>query len=300
MPFKQNPFSLYDFLGYFIPGAVFVSSVCGWAILETSMYPGSVNHSISTTSKTLVTFLQDLHWFATFIFIVASYIFGFAMSLASGIVVEGYLILRKDYPSKFRFSDYNNKTNRPCFFIGKFRGLFDYFCCGVAAPVAIIDFLIGKLLKLEDTYYKIFKEDERAVADAAVRTIFQKIGLAGPDNLSLSDYNWHKYVYHYIYENTTNHATKIQNYVALYGFSRTVSMVFIFIFWTSIYAFCFGHTSYSCTAFLVHLLLFSILAYTFFLGFTKFYRRYTDEIFMAAIAMIAEPIRSDAMPNPSD
>lgn len=300
MPFKQNPFSLYDFLGYFIPGAVFVSSVCGWAILESSMYPGSVNHSISTTPKTLVTFLQDLHWFATFIFIVASYIFGFAMSLASGIFVEGYLILRKDYPSKYRFRDYSKRAGKPQFFIGEFREKIDFAICVIVAPVMLFDYIFGRHFKLENSYYKKFKDGERDVAEATVRKIFHKIGLVGPKNLLLSNYNWHKYIYHYVYENSTNHATKIQNYVALYGFSRTVSMVFIVVFWTSIIAFFSGFANYSWTSFLFHLLLFSVLAYAFFLGFTKFYRRYTDEIFMAAIAMMAEPIHSDGTPNPSD
>jgi hypothetical protein len=307
VPFKQNPFSLYDFLGYFIPGAVFVSSVFCWGLYEIHISASNDASTLATPSKELINFLKNSQWISSFILIIASYIFGFAMSLASGIIVEKYLLLRKGYPSRYRFKkcDGTKGPETPVQGGGKFLKIVDnikqkiagflvdkiqllgLIYCAIAAPIAILDFIFGRLIGLENTYYKVFKDNERQTVENAIRNIFSKIGLNGPADLSETDYNWHKYIYHYIYENNTSHATKIQNYVALYGFARTVSMVFVFIFWTSIFAFFTGYVSFSCTSFLVHLLLFSILSYIFFLGFTKFYRRYTDEILMAAVAMNA-------------
>lgn len=279
MQLKQNPFSLYDFLGYFIPGAVLVVSVSAWSLYELGVCSLAILECTLESGHLEIVKMPTAPWAMSFVFVLASYVFGFAMSLVSSLIIEKYLILRKGYPSRYRFAplsdNFLNRCNTPL----------DWICCIISAPVGIFDFVFGVLLGLEESYYKEYKTDEKEVVEAVISKIFVKLKFPKKIDLISTDFNWHKYIYHYIYEKGSMHASKIQNYVALYGFSRTTSMVFVLLFWISILAYVLDWTSYSLTAFVWHLVLFAMLAYSFFLGFAKFYRRYTDEIFMAAVAL---------------
>ena len=282
MELKQNPFSLYDFLGYFIPGAVFLISIGTWILLEENVCRLFLIFCPTQSETVSISPIKSLSWILPLGLVAISYVIGFALSITSSLIVEHYLILRKGYPSKYRFKP------TQCFFSKTDPfSMLDVLCIFLAFPIVIFDIILGKLLGLERHYYKTFHEKERIYVKPRIDTI---IKLMFNDNCVVIDdmgFNWHQYIYHYIYERGTNHAQKIQNYVALYGFSRTVSMVFVILSWLAPLALVFEWANYSIKACILHTLLFSILAYVFFFGFTKFFRRYTDEILMAAVAHVA-------------
>lgn len=95
---------------------------------------------------------------------------------------------------------------------------------------------------------------------------------------------------HYLYLNIPNSQRKTDNYVALYGFLRSISFVFCVTFFAfGIYAL----TTVDCSAaydtdLLIVLSLFFTLSYTSFLGFVKFYRRFTLENYMAMLTAMPE------------
>ncbi len=86
-------------------------------------------------------------------------------------------------------------------------------------------------------------------------------------------------LYHFTFENSERHSTKLQNYVALYGLTRNVAFVFVLLFWGSIYSFSFIEDT---TINWFHITIFGALSYIFYIGFVKFYRRYSLEAVMAA------------------
>lgn len=280
MQLKQNPFSLYDFLGYFIPGAFFILSIVTWILYEIDLCSIFLSKCQISETEWKQFELAPSVLITSIVFAVCAYIIGFSISLLSSFIVERYLILRKGYPSKFRFKQTKD------FFASRFNNSIDYLCVFLSLPIGIFDYLLGRKMGLDKSYYKTFKSAEYQLAQNTVEEILKRIGFDKFD-LKNCDFNWHKYIYHYLYEHGVNHSSKIQNYVALYGFSRTTSMVFVILFWVSAVAYWFNLTTYSLTAYIFHLSFFALLAYSFFLGFTKFYRRYTDEIFMAAIVFLS-------------
>ncbi|HGP2222280.1 TPA: hypothetical protein ACLGQJ_004575, partial [Salmonella enterica] len=85
-----------------------------------------------------------------------------------------------------------------------------------------------------------------------------------------------------VYEFSKQHQTKIQNYVALYGFCRNICLVFIISFWISVPTFIYRFFTESNFIYsLLSMTLSFLFTYVFYVGFVKFYRRYTLEVLMA-------------------
>lgn len=87
---KQNPFSLYDFLGYFTPGAVLLYAV--FAICNRFL-GYNINERMINLGFTESQILVGL--------ILLSYILGHALSLSSSLFVEKFAIWLHGYPSKY-------------------------------------------------------------------------------------------------------------------------------------------------------------------------------------------------------
>jgi hypothetical protein len=250
--------------------------------ISTFIYVYNFEQSVLT-----INLLKELGWVLPIIFIVFSYIIGFASALISSFVVERYLILRKGYPSKYRIGHLDNK------FFMNFDGRkrLNWLTIIVIIPVFLLDVFFSYLLKMDEFYYKKYAEDELAIAKSSITQTLKKIhpSFETHINLDSTQFNWFKYVYHYIYENDTRHSTKIQNYVALYGFSRTIAMSFLVLFWINLLGWAFVWVQYDVETLAIHAAIFSTLAYIFFISFAKFFRRYTDEVLMASFALNSNP-----------
>ena len=121
-----------------------------------------------------------------------------------------------------------------------------------------------------------------------------KLGISHPDVNQECDY--HRIVMHYVYLNIPNSQRKTDNYIALYGFLRSISFVFCMTF------FAFG--AYALTTIkysspfdmnlFFTLSLFYTLSYICFLGFVKFYRRFTLENYMAMLTAMQNEKNQDS------
>ena len=285
---EQNPFSLYDFLGYLAPGAIFnlellfIFQKCRIELINfnaiNSTYPGA----------TLIAF------------VLFSYVFGFALSIVSGELVEKYLIWRSGYPSKVRFS-VPKKPFIDYLIHDSYRGpVYMLFFLIFLFPVLVLDLLFGKGLGIEKKYFKQYRNpDELLIVKTNTYQILKRL-TDNPEKLVNSKANFFKYLYHYTYENQSPHSKKMQNYVALYGFSRTMTLIFSLFFLfivISIVVQLLGLNWSDITPInnaTLHLICSSLLSYIFFVGFAKYYRRYTDEVLMAAVALtISKKHQSD-------
>ena len=90
---------------------------------------------------------------------------------------------------------------------------------------------------------------------------------------------------HYNYEHYANHVRKYDNYIALYGFLRSLSLlcssIFIFLFAIEVKTINPG-ASIDWNAVIILAALFCV-TYLYYLGFIKFYRRYTLENLMSIL-----------------
>jgi hypothetical protein len=113
-------------------------------------------------------------------------------------------------------------------------------------------------------------------------------GISNPQALGKAeDHGFFDYAYHYAFEYAEHHRSKIQNYVALYGFLRTMALVFAIAVWIALWHSWINPAPVAiATAAIVGLATTSYLLYAAFL---KFYFRYAQEVLMAFAAVYADP-----------
>ena len=91
---KQNPFSVYDFLGYFVPGALFFYSL-GIVARHSELLADlklKFTQMIGNEPNQVSFYLP---------FVLFSYLVGHALSLTSGLTVERFANWCHGYPSKY-------------------------------------------------------------------------------------------------------------------------------------------------------------------------------------------------------
>ena len=119
----------------------------------------------------------------------------------------------------------------------------------------------------------------------------ETLKLHQPDVNSRQDY--HRIVMHYVYLNIPNCQRKIDNYIAIYGFLRACTLItclfFDYLFFIQLCTIEEYFNAYSYVAYEINwtaikiLLLLATLCVVLFMGFVKFYRRFTLENYMVLI-----------------
>ncbi|OOF28942.1 hypothetical protein [Salinivibrio proteolyticus] len=268
---KQNPFSFYDFLGYMIPGAVLVYV----AVFSFGFYGLVENLSLDSANNSAAS--QLLSFIPAVIF---SYLLGHVLAIFSSAFIEAFSTYSNGYPSQFLFN-----AKKKCYICGKTfrRTIGRAILWVIVLPISLSKLVITDILGI-----KVFKQAKplpeplrtaafngckRVLSDCVnvdTSSMCKEKGIEG-DYLRL--------LYHFVFEQSDRHSGKLQNYVALYGLTRNVSFVFVLLFWGSVYAYFFDK---SMGVGIYHVCAFVVLAYIFYIGFVKFYRRYSLEAIMAA------------------
>ncbi|MGT1840844.1 hypothetical protein SPM85_18550 [Enterobacter hormaechei subsp. xiangfangensis] len=98
---NQNPFSIYDFLGYMIPGGLFLYLLyfCG-ITLDWDV--------IIQLQKTAIAQKSSLSLLGYSSIIILAYIIGHAIAICSAFLVEKYMNDTLQYPSIYLFGKLNN------------------------------------------------------------------------------------------------------------------------------------------------------------------------------------------------
>jgi hypothetical protein len=167
--------------------------------------------------------------------------------------------------------------------------IFAQIDCGITnIPCIVFNFSIGYIFDINGF---ICRQLDSYLCETIIGKEYllaKMLNIKHPDVNEECDY--HRIILHYVYLNIASSQRKTDNYIALYGFLRSICLI-------------------SCMAFLVVLVLslktidfsapFDIhiigtlcflyfLSYLTFLGFVKFYRRYTLENFMALLTCTSE------------
>ncbi|KAE9861972.1 hypothetical protein GP671_23745, partial [Escherichia coli] len=98
---NQNPFSIYDFLGYLIPGGLFLYLLyfCG-ITLDWDV--------IIQLKKTAIAQESSLSLLGYSSIVILAYIIGHAIAICSAFLVEKYMNDTLQYPSIYLFWELNN------------------------------------------------------------------------------------------------------------------------------------------------------------------------------------------------
>lgn len=270
---SKSPFSLYDFLGYFIPGALFC-------------YLFAIVFDIEEIKWLNIEFFLGLHVFDQSVaFILFSYVFGHAINYLSTLTIEKYSIWSIGYPSKYLFGvkpecyfkklinkdDENEKESYYISIIWR-SGLMI-----VILPLCVIDFVFGKLCGFRLHYTNSLD----ATLSGLIQNRIKQFKIHHNYDFGDETGDFFRPIWHYYYEKFGTHAVKLDNYVALYGFTRSISFIFCIYCWLIGLSFFFHFSLLNNLLFPI--ILSTILTYIFYLAFLKFYRRFTLEGFMCLV-----------------
>lgn len=280
MEMKQNPFSFYDFLGYLTPGAIFLYGAM-------AAYRHSLADTLSVEQIAALVGLDKAEAYVPLILL--AYAVGHLLNFISSITIERYSLWAMGYPSKYLLG----VKHGGYFGVSDSRALHWVIRCLVfilILPVSAMDLVLGKVLRLRGLYAKKLDDLLIKLITAKVYSLMRKKGgLKNPsDHGKAHDTDFFHFAYHYAVENAPNHFPKMQNYVALYGFLRTLTLLSVLLFWAVVWHVYVGTMSLTGSAILLALLL--INCYLFFMAFVKFYRRFSLEALMAiSVVYVDDP-----------
>lgn len=264
---KQNPFSLYDFMGYFIPGATSIYLIQIVNIIKKS---NCIDLNIVLNS------FPTIQTEGILIFLILSYVLGHLISYISSITIEKYAVWKYGYPSRYLLD-----INSLKFWTGakKFHSIFWRICLIILLlPTVILDYVLGHYFGFKNFYSN--KLDPMLVKIIKLKTnnLLNKLGITTENGFKEGEGNnsdFNRIILHYTYENSKNHQSKLTNYVAIYGFLRTFTLITNILFWYFIiHTYLFNDFNLISVYVIISI---SIISYIFFMSFMKFYRRYTLE-----------------------
>lgn len=261
---KQNPFSLYDFLGYFIPGATLIYLVLFFSKLDSTHYELKFNEILND---------DGLKTQSLLFFIIISYAIGHLNNFMSSVLIERYGNWMYDYPSKNLLGIQKKFSFKTI----TFKRIAVYISI---LPVSILDLIFGQLFKFKNIYVK--KLDDFLINSITVKSnqIINKLIPGDNSNRvprTINEFDFFRILHHYAFEHTKNHQFKMINYVVLYGFLRSLTLICVLIFWYLMYLIVFNKNE---NITIYYLFAIALISYIFFMAFMKFYRRYTLEALM--------------------
>jgi hypothetical protein len=270
MKIDQNPFSIYDFLGYLIPGLLFSYG---------SIFILNINIDNPFVYQKL-----NLELDQYFIIIIISYLVGHILSYLSSVSVELYSIWTIGYPSRYLLN-----LNFPGFWRNILKEkeiqkrLLKLLMVSYIFPVAICDIFVRKVFKVRNLLGKpidpIMSDLVHKKVNEYLITNFTEDDMKEINESSTTDF--FNLIYHYTLEKSPAHVSKLNNYVALYGFTRTLCFAFITLSWIVLIKGFGGVFSWKATSVI---LILSIFASILYLDFNKFYRKYSLEALMAFVS----------------
>ena len=243
----------------------------------------SINGAITIDSIFNHGLVSSFSWKDTVQYTVLAYVAGHLVSYFSSLTIEPYLIWSYGYPSVFLMKETYDKK---FYEINHNVGSFGAYCwktlvCILIFPICLASLFFGRLLHFK---YYVLKPLDSYLRDNINKKIDSFLSA-----LKLSQRNRnadvHRIIMHYNYEHYTNHVRKYDNYIALYGFLRSLSLlcssIFVFLFIAELKTLDF-HATIDWKAVFILTTLFCV-TYLYYLGFIKFYRRYTLENLMSIL-----------------
>lgn len=227
-------------------------------------------------------------WKSTLILIILSYICGQIIAYLSSVTIEYFANKLYKYPSYYLLHDEDRSFDyylNTYFWDGIYFGNFIWriILFFIAFPVTLFILLLGAPLKINKFITHPLDAYIRDSIQTKLFNLSQKLNLARPEINSDNDY--HRIVMHYVYLNIPNCQRKTDNYIALYGFLRAIcliSCIFTDILIIKGLSTINFSASFDWKGFVL-IITMAFLSNILFMGFVKFYRRFTLENYMALL-----------------
>lgn len=282
MPVSKNPFSLYDFLGYFVPGAFMLLAVLAEMCSDGLLVDLISRENLENVLKVSIVENNPILLIA---FFITAYIFGHFLSYLSSVTIEVFSNRLFQYPSKYLLGVNCVGDKGVCkrlfasrTIVGTILLVVVYVVC---FPVTLPMTLFAKIECIKGYLTRALDDDLILAIEKRILSYSKSIGYEYKSSCFYCDS--HRLIMHFVNINIPNAMRKVDNYVALYGFLRSMSLalslVFIIVFISAIRTidFC-ARIEWPIIFILCVLFVAPSVAY---LGYLKFYRRHTLENFMA-------------------
>lgn len=290
---SKNPFSIYDFLGYLFPGFIFLVITAFLWHLDRGLMQDYFDF---TKYMDVLKSGKDYDWLESTVFVIVfSYVFGHIVAYFSASVVEYFTNHLFGYPSHYLLHEqeinYRNILNHYFEYPSVGNVFWRIVVMVIMLPVTLVILTFGVKFSLIGFVVRPLDDYVRNSILNKLNTLSCTLNLDCPDVNSNADY--HRIVMHYVYLNIPNCQRKVDNYVAMYGFLRAMTLISCVLFdylfidqvvfsvdliknngltqcetnWTAIFLF------------IVILVITNLL----YMSFVKFYRRFTLENYMALL-----------------
>lgn len=283
---ERMPFTIYDIIGYLAPGTIslwFMAHFLGVNASSISEFLGSGAGVFSNpTAQSLLN---------AFVFVISAYIVGHFIGLLSSLTVEKLALIYFDYPSKFvanfrhqypsgsrKFTCRNEYWRE----VKTFVGLSVQIMCFPLVPWIYFFEIFG-------WWQYIIKPLPGYTIKMMIRRFHFLSGYSTHRN------DWFRFVSFYVINNNQIAFLRMYNYMTIYGLMRNICFTLIALTWILWVSLVWHwpvtlHNISSKMHAATLLASLSFVATVAFVGFLKFYRRYTEE---AVLAFVATPISSD-------
>ena len=223
-------------------------------------------------------------WESTVLVVVLAYIAGHIVAYLSSVTIEYFANASMGYPSYYLLHKGEYRGVLSAFFQGKnewttWKIMYRIWVFSVLLPIII--FTMPKTLR---------RFISRSLDEYVINSIQAKLmELSKTLSLNIPDVNfkadYHRIVMHYVYLNIPQSQRKTDNYVAIYGFLRAMALIaclfFDYLLVTQVLTInLFMPINWDAVKML---LIIFFLTNILFMGFVKFYRRFTLENYMALL-----------------
>lgn len=270
----KNPnLTAYDFLGYAVPGLAFLSLV-----------DLSIIYHFNSANLTYINVCERysaINLAGVIPLLLIAYLVGHVVSFCSSVLIERHSTWMYGNPTSFLLG-----YEHPNYFDtgGKspyWSKLFRFVTAVLLLPVTLIDFVFTKIIPLSSNY--ITALDPLLVHGFGYSSgkIMSKVGIKRVSSEEIKSLDLHSLAIHFSLEAAPNHVYSLRNYVVLYGFLRSISLIFVVVFWILL-----AHLNGLFLWWQVCLwsALIALTAYILYAAFLKFRIRYHKEGIMAVIA----------------
>lgn len=295
---NKNPFSIYDFMGYLFPGIV-----CSVFLYLLFHFNGNLSKltDVMLVKDAFLTSNINFDLDKSIMFIVFSYILGHIVSYTSSLTIEQFAIKVFNYPSSYLLQNTPKTYRKMChdFFLTQaqsssntmrwikiiLRFVLKIFICFIISPVSFTVFTFGYLFDING--WIVRKLDDYLIDTIQTKQyqLANRLQISHPD-VNDNECDYHRIIQHYVYLNIPNSQRKTDNYIALYGFLRCMSLIFSLAFGVVFVYAVFSIDFKADIDWVLCGLLGSLyfISYLSFLGFMKFYRRFTLENYMTLLS----------------
>lgn len=280
---SNSPFKLLDFLGFLFPGAI--------VLIALYVFFPDILEFLKLSTETDTNAVQYV------VYIIIAYLIGHLVSLLSSITIEKYSIWKYGYPSEFLLTDYkrgdyltresemdNSKIDKEKNRYKKYKQIARAIIYIIILPVSFADFVFSRC-GIDYYYTRKLSGFQISMIKGKCALLFRSLGLSyNLDNIFAGDN--HRIVHNYYYENAEKHKNRMDNCIAVYDFLRAMSfvacIVFLCLLCRSLTTINF-HSEIDWSQ-IIEIVSIGVVAYLFYMGFLKYYRKFTLENFMCLLS----------------